>query len=80
LLQQAEAYNKEVVTNAEGEAGRFISVYNQYVKAPGITKKRIYIETMEKIYRDMDKIMIDKNASKSGVMPYFPLNEMKEKK
>ncbi len=80
MLQQAEAYNKEVVTNAEGEAGRFISVYNQYVKAPGITKKRIYIETMEKIYRDMDKVMIDKNVSKSGVLPYFPLNEIKEKK
>lgn len=76
--EQAEAYAKEVVVNAQGEAGRFLSVYNQYTKAKQVTRKRIYLETMEKIYRDMDKVFIDKGAAKAGVMPYFPLNEFKQ--
>lgn len=76
MKEQSEAFAKEVVTNAQGEAGRFLSVYNQYSKAKQVTKKRIYLETMEKIYRDMDKVFIDKSAAKSGVMPYFPLNDL----
>ncbi len=76
LKEQSEAYAQEVVTNSKGEAERFLSVYNQYVKAKQVTKKRIYLETMEKIYHNNDKIFIDKSAAKSGVMPYFPLNEI----
>lgn len=80
LVEQAEAYNKEVVTNAEGEAGRFISVYKQYIKSKRVTKKRIYLETMEKIYRDIDKVIIDKAVGKTGVVPYLPLNEIQQPK
>src|SRR3989338_597605 len=80
MKEQAEAYAKEVVANAQGEAGRFVAVYNQYAKAKQVTKKRLYLETMEKIYRDMDKIYIDKSAGKSGVLPYFPLNELNKPK
>ena len=76
LQEQSEAYKAEVVTNAEGEAARFIAVYNQYLKSKQVTKKRIYLETMEKIYRDSDKILIDKNAAKSSVTSYFPLNDL----
>lgn len=80
LKEQSEAYDKEVVTNAEGEAGRFLEVHKQYSKAKQVTKKRIYLETMEKIYRDMDKIFIDKNAAKSGIIPFFSLNELQQNK
>lgn len=80
MKEQSEAYASEVVANSQGEAGRFLSVYNQYAKAKQVTKKRIYLETMEKIYRDMDKIFIDKGAAKAGVMPYFPLNELPQTK
>lgn len=76
LQGQADAYKAEVVTNAEGEAARFIAVYNQYVKSKQVTKKRIYLETMEKIYRESDKVLIDKNAAKSSVTSYFPLNDL----
>lgn len=76
--EEAEAYASEVVSNAQGEAGRFLSVYNQYVKAKQVTKKRIYLETMEKIYRDTDKVFIDKSAAKSGVVSYFPINDLKQ--
>lgn len=75
MSEQAEAYKRQVVADAEGEAGRFNYVYNQYKGAKQVTKKRIYLETMEKIYRDMDKIIIDKNMSKNG-MVYLPVNEM----
>jgi membrane protease subunit HflK len=78
--EQSEAYSKEVVTNAQGEAGRFSSVYNQYSNSKQVTKTRLYLETMEKIYRDADKIFIDKNSSKSGVLPYFSLNEINQVK
>ncbi len=76
LEGQAEAFKAEVVTNAEGEAARFIAVYNQYIKSKKVTKKRIYLETMEKIYRDSDKVVIDKNAARSSVTSYFPLNDL----
>lgn len=79
MTEQAEAYAQEVVTNAQGEAGRFLSVYKQYSRSKRVTRKRMYLETMEGIYRDADKIFIDKNASKSGVLPYFPLNDLKQK-
>ncbi len=78
MKEQSEAFAKEVVTNAQGEAGRFLAVYNQYSKAKQVTKKRIYLETMEKIYRDMDKVFVDKGAAKAGVTPYFPLNDLKQ--
>jgi len=78
--EQASAYAQEVVAHAQGEAGRFNAVYSQYSKAKKVTKKRIYLETMEKIYGDMDKIFIDKSAAKSGVTPYFPLSEIKQSK
>ncbi len=78
MHEQAEAYKKEVVANAEGEAQRFLSVYNQYLKSKQVTKKRIYLETMEKIYRDTDKVIIDKGAGKSGVVPYYPLTDIQQ--
>jgi membrane protease subunit HflK len=80
MKEESEAYSQQVVTNSEGEASRFLSVYNQYIKAKQVTKKRIYLETMEKIYSGADKIYIDKNVSKSAVTPYFPLNDLKNSK
>ncbi len=74
MLEQSQAYSKEIVANSEGEAGRFTSIYNQYSKAKQVTKKRLYLETMEQIYRNMDKVYIDKSIAKSAVLPYFPVN------
>ena len=76
MKEEAEAYAKQVVANAQGEASRFLAVYNEYSKAKQVTKRRIYLETMERIYGDADKIYIDKSAGKSGVMPYLPLNDI----
>jgi len=79
ILQQAEAYKKQVVAKAEGEASRFIAIYNEYALAKVVTKERMYLETMEKVLSDIDKIIIDKNVS-SGVVPYLALPELKKKK
>ena len=73
LIQQGEAYRAEVVNRAQGDAQRFVSVLDQYLQAEAVTTERIYIETMEEVYRKMNKILIDKSASGSGVVPYLPL-------
>jgi regulator of protease activity HflC (stomatin/prohibitin superfamily) len=77
LLQQAEGYKQQVIAKAEGEAKRFISVYDEYKNAKDVTKRRIYLETMEEILKGMDKIVLD---SKGGVVPYLPLNELNSKR
>ena len=76
VLQQAEAYKREVVALAEGEASRFLSIYNEYRKAKTVTQERMYLETMEKVMADINKIIIDKESG-SGVVPYLPLPELK---
>ncbi len=77
LLQEAEAYRAQVVNEATGEAARFISVYNEYAKAPEVTRKRLYLETLERVLAGVTKIIIDENAAgESGVVPYLPLNEL----
>ena len=78
ILQAAEAYKKEVVARAEGEASRFIAIYTEYAKAKVVTQERMYLETMEKVLADIDKVIIDKNSG-SGVVPYLPLPELKKK-
>ncbi len=75
ILQAAEAYKKEVVAKAEGEASRFLAIYREYAKAKQVTQERMYLETMEKVLADINKIIIDKNSG-SGVVPYLPLKEL----
>ena len=77
VLQQAEAYKKEVVAKAEGEASRFTAIYNEYRNAKQVTQERMYLETMEKVLADIDKVIIDKEAG-SGVVPYLPLPELRK--
>ena len=77
VLQQAEAYKKEVVAKAEGEASRFLAIYSEYKDAKQVTQERMYLETMEKVLADIDKVIIDKDSG-SGVVPYLPLPELKK--
>ena len=79
IMQAAEAYKQKVVAAAEGEASRFVSIYTEYAKAKEVTQERMYLETMEKVLADIDKVIIDKNAG-SGVVPYLPLPELGKKK
>ena len=74
-IQEAEAYKEQVVKIAQGEAARFLSVYGEYVKAPEITRRRIYIETLQAVLAKTAKLIID--PSLQGVVPYLPINELK---
>lgn len=78
IVQTAEGYKASIISEAIGHASQFNSIYEQYRLAKNITKKRIYLETMEKILHKMDKIIIDgKNGS--NVLPYLPLDKLSKK-
>jgi len=78
LLEQAEGYRAQVVNEAAGEASRFTAVLSEYEKAPEVTRKRLYLETMEKVLGGTDIILLDDNAGGGqGVVPYLPLNELR---
>ena len=78
MIQQSEAYRQEVVARSQGEAARFTSVYNEYTRAKDVTAQRIYLETMEQVLKDMNKIVIDDKAA-GGVTPYLPLPELQRR-
>ena len=80
LLEQAEGYRSQQVNEAQGEAARFTSVLEEYTKAPEVTRKRLYLETMENVLGRVDKIILDENVgggAGQGVVPYLPLNELR---
>jgi modulator of FtsH protease HflK len=77
LVEQAEGYRAQVVNEAEGEASRFNAIYAEYIKAPEVTRRRMYLETMEKVFSGMDKVILDGVTSKDGgVVPYLPLDQL----
>ena len=76
-LETAEAYRAQVVNGATGEASRFGAILNEYRKAPEVTRKRMYLETIEEVLGRVDKVIIDETGG-SGVVPYLPLNELRK--
>ena len=72
MREDAQAYKSRVVADAQGDAARFNQVYAQYAVAKDVTKRRIYLETMEDVLRGMPKIVVDNNG-KSGVTSVLPL-------
>ncbi|MSU90115.1 FtsH protease activity modulator HflK [Rhodobacteraceae bacterium 2CG4] len=81
VLEQAEGYRARVVNEARGEASRFVAVYDEYAKASEVTRKRLYLETLERVLAGVDKIVIDETVTGGsgggqGVVPYLPLNEL----
>jgi len=75
ITQAAEAYREQTVAEATGQAARFLKVYDEYKKAPDVTRQRLYLETMERVFGGTDKIIVDQSAG-SGVVPYLPLGEL----
>jgi len=80
LVAQAEGYRSQTVNQAEGEASRFNAVYAEYAKAPEVTRKRLYLETMERVLGSVKKVIIDQKASGQGVVPYLPLDALNKPK
>jgi membrane protease subunit HflK len=78
LLEEAEGYRAEQVNQALGEASRFTAVLTEYQQAPEVTRKRLYLETMERVLGGVDIILLDEGeGGGQGVVPYLPLNELR---
>ena len=73
VTQDAEAYREQTVAEAKGQTSRFLQIYDQYKKAPDVTRQRMYLETMERLFGGTDKIILD---SGGGVVPYLPLDQL----
>lgn len=76
MVQEAEAYRERVVREASGEAERFNLIYDQYRRNPRVTRERLYLETMERVYGGADKIIIDQ---RTGTTPYLPLDQLRNR-
>lgn len=74
LMQEAEGYRARLIATAEGEATRFTKLYNEYAKAPEVTRQRLYLETMQQIYANTSKVMIDTKGT--GNLLYLPLDKL----
>ena len=79
LVESAKAYKEQVVKQAEGVAQNFVDVYNSYKGAEDVTKRRIYLETLREVLEGKNKIILDDSGSGQGVVPYLPLNELKNR-
>ncbi|WP_455372400.1 FtsH protease activity modulator HflK [Limibacillus halophilus] len=79
MLQQAEAYRERVINEAEGEAQRFREVYDAYSQAPEVTRKRIYIETMQEILSKTDKVLLGEGSGGNGAIQYLPLDQLRNR-
>jgi modulator of FtsH protease HflK len=79
ILQAARAYREQTVAEATGQTARFLKVYDEYKKAPEVTRKRMYLETMERVLGGADKIIIDSKGGQ-GVVPFLPLDQLQRRK
>ena len=76
IIQKAEAEREKMIANARGEAAQFVKLYDEYKKAPDVTRQRLFLESIERIYGGMDKIILDNKGAGQGVVPYLPLSEL----
>ncbi|MDO9105684.1 MAG: FtsH protease activity modulator HflK [Methylovulum sp.] len=77
-MQEAEGYKEQVIAQAEGETSRFSKLFAEYSKAPDITRKRLYIESMEAVLSETSKVMVDVKGGNN--MLYLPLDKILEHK
>jgi len=75
----AKGYRQQAILEAEGQTARFLKVYDEYKKAPEVTRRRMYLETMERVLGGTDKIILD-SKSGQGVVPFLPLDQLQKKK
>lgn len=79
IVEEADAYRQEVVNRSQGDANRFNSVYQAYAQSKDVTTQRIYLETLEEVLRNVNKVIIDNEQGGSGVVPYLPLPEIQKR-
>lgn len=79
MVQDATAYRERLVKEAEGEAARFTSVYNAYKQNKDVTRQGLFLERMQDVMHDTDKVIIDNGTAGTGVVPYLPLPELQKR-
>lgn len=79
ILAQANAYRQRTVEEARGQADRFSKVLEEYKHAPDVTRQRLYIETMERVFAGMDKVLVDQGKGEGAILPYLPLDQVNRK-
>jgi membrane protease subunit HflK len=79
ILQAARAYKEQTVAEANGQTARFLKVYEEYKKAPEVTRRRMYLETMERVMGGTDKIILDSKGGQ-GVVPFLPLDQLQKRR
>jgi membrane protease subunit HflK len=77
-LEDAQAYKARIVADAEGEAQRFVQLLEAYERAPGVTRQRLYFETMEQVFGNTNKVLVDTKGT--GNMLYLPLDKLTERR
>ena len=81
IKANASGYRDQTIAEATGQAARFLSVYEQYKKAPDVTRQRLFLEMQERVLSGADKIIIDqKNGSGQNVVPFLPLDQLQRRK
>lgn len=76
ILEAANGYRDQTIAEANGQAQRFVKIFDEYKKAPDVTRERLYLETMERVLGANSKIIIDESAGANGVVPYLPLDRL----
>ena len=75
LKEEAEGYKSRVIAQADGDAQRFRSVLTEYQRAPQVTRDRLYLETMQLVYSNVSKVMVDSRGGGSNLL-YLPLDKL----
>jgi membrane protease subunit HflK len=76
-VQEAQAYRAQRIANAEGEADRFMALLTEYERAPGVTRERLYLETIERVLASSKKIVLD-TPNGNGSLIYLPIDKLLE--
>ena len=79
IVFQAEGYKRQTVAEAEGEVSRYLAILTEYTRAKDVTRQRMYLETLEEVFGGMNKVVIDSASGSSGVVPYLPLPEIRNR-
>lgn len=78
ILASAAAYKQEEINKASGETQRFLAIFKEYQQDKDVTRRRLYLQTMEGVLNKMDKVLIDNSGGGTGVVPYLPLDQLRK--
>jgi membrane protease subunit HflK len=78
IVAEAKAYHEQTILEAKGQTSRYLQIYEQYKKAPGVTRERMYLETMERVLASMPKTILDTSGAQAPV-PYIAVDPLQGK-